>query len=324
MEFQYFDFEKPVEELERKIAELKTYSDPRDPETIAEIAKLERKLIKVKTEVYGNLSRWQRTLMSRHLQRPYTLDYIRLIFTDFLELHGDRNFREDPAIVGGMARFKGEPLLVLGHQKGRTTREKLYRNFGMAHPEGYRKALRLMKLAEKFSRPIVTFIDTPGAYPGIEAEERGQAEAIARNLKEMALLRVPMVSFVIGEGGSGGALALGVADRILMLEHSVYSVISPEGCAAILWRDASKADLAAEALKLTAEDALKLGLIDGIIREPFGGAHRNYEEVADNVAQVLKDCLTELTQFSTEELLLHRFNKFRNMGRFVFEREGLG
>lgn len=323
MEFHYFDFEKPVEELERRIAELKAYSDARDPEIRADIAKLERKLVKAMDEVYGNLSRWQRTLLSRHLQRPYTLDYVRLIFTDFLELHGDRNFRDDPALVGGLARFKGEPILVIGHQKGRTTQEKLFRNFGMSHPEGYRKALRLMKMAEKFSRPIVTFIDTPGAYPGIEAEERGQAEAIATNLKTMALLRVPIVSFVIGEGGSGGALALGVADRVLMFENSVYSVISPEGCAAILWRDASKSSQAAEALKLTAEDALKLGVIDGIIKEPFGGAHRNYEEAAENLASTLKDCLEELAQLSPEELLLHRYNKFRNMGRFLLEREEL-
>lgn len=324
MEFQYFDFEKPVEELERRIAELKAYSDARDPEVWAEIARLERKLIKVKAEVYGDLTRWQRTLLSRHLQRPYTLDYVRLIFTDFLELHGDRNFRDDPAIAGGPARFNGEPLLVIGHQKGRTTQDKLFRNFGMPHPEGYRKALRLMQMAEKFSRPVVTFIDTPGAYPGIEAEERGQAVAIATNLKVMARLRVPVVSFVIGEGGSGGALALGVADRVFMLENSVYSVISPEGCAAILWRDSGKSEQAAEALKLTAEDALKHGVIDGIIKEPLGGAHRDYEEVAENLAKALKDCLEELAQFSTEELVLQRYNKFRKMGRFLAGREESG
>lgn len=324
MEFQYFDFEKPVEELERRIAELKAYSDARDPEVWAEIARLERKLIKVKAEVYGDLTRWQRTLLSRHLQRPYTLDYVRLIFTDFLELHGDRNFRDDPAIAGGPARFNGEPVLVIGHQKGRTTQEKLFRNFGMPHPEGYRKALRLMQMAEKFSRPVVTFIDTPGAYPGIEAEERGQAVAIATNLKVMARLRVPLVSFVIGEGGSGGALALGVADRVFMLENSVYSVISPEGCAAILWRDSGKSEQAAEALKLTAEDALKHGVIDGIIKEPLGGAHRDYEEVAENLAKALKDCLEELAQFSTEELVLQRYNKFRKMGRFLAGREESG
>ena len=324
MEFHYYDFEKPVEELERRIAELKAYSNARDPQVWAEIARLEKKLIKVKAEVYGDLTRWQRTLLSRHLQRPYTLDYVRLIFTDFLELHGDRNFRDDPAIAGGPARFNGEPVLIIGHQKGRTTQDKLFRNFGMPHPEGYRKALRLMQMAEKFSRPAVTFIDTPGAYPGIEAEERGQAVAIATNLKVMARLRVPLVSFVIGEGGSGGALALGVADRVFMLENSVYSVISPEGCAAILWRDSGKSEQAAEALKLTAEDALKHGVIDGIIKEPLGGAHRDYEEVAENLAKALKDCLEELAQFSTEELVLQRYNKFRKMGRFLAGREELG
>ena len=322
MEIQYLDFEKPVEELERKITELKSFALSQDPGVKKEIDKLERRLQRVKNDLYNNLSAWQKTLLSRHLQRPYTLDYIALIFTDFTEFHGDRCFREDPAMVGGPARFKGEPVMVIGHQKGRTTQEKLFRNFGMPHPEGYRKALRLMKLAERFSRPIITFIDTPGAYPGVEAEERGQAEAIARNLKEMALLKVPLVSVVIGEGGSGGALALGVADRVLMMEHTIYSVISPEGCAAILWRDAGKSTVAAEALRLTAQDAFELKMVDALIKEPLGGAHRDYEAAAANLALSLKESMDTFSQLSTQELLSKRWDKFRRMG--VFNADQLG
>ena len=317
MESQFDDFEKPVEELERKIAELKRYPEPRPPEVRAEIERLELRLARLKVELYSNLNRWQKTQLSRHLQRPCTLDYIQMIFSDFIEIHGDRCYMDDPAIIGGLAWLRGEPVLIVGHQKGRTTQERLYRNFGMPHPDGYRKALRLMKLAEKFSRPIITLIDTPGAYPGIEAEERGQAEAIAKNLREMSALRVPIVSVVIGEGGSGGALALGVADKLLMMEHAIYSVISPEGCAAILWKDASKSPMAAEALKLTAQDALELGVIDGIVKEPLGGAHRDYKEAAINLAAALKDSLAELTQLSTEELLTRRYRKLRGMGKFI-------
>ena len=322
MEIQYLDFEKPVEELERKIAELKSFALSQDPGVKKEIDRLERRLQRIKNDLYNNLSAWQKTLLSRHLQRPYTLDYIALIFTDFTEFHGDRGFREDPAMVGGPARFKGEPVMVIGHQKGRTTQEKLFRNFGMPHPEGYRKALRLMKLAERFSRPVITFIDTPGAYPGVEAEQRGQAEAIARNLKEMALLKVPLVSVVIGEGGSGGALALGVTDRVLMMEHTIYSVISPEGCAAILWRDAGKSTVAAEALRLSAQDAFGLKMVDAVIKEPLGGAHRDYEAAAANLALSLKESMDAFGQLSTQELLSQRWDKFRRMG--VFNADQLG
>ncbi len=313
---QYYDFEKPVEELERKIADLQTYSDAKKPATKAEIERLEGKLLKVMREVYGNLTPWQRTLISRHLQRPYAEDYIGLIFTDFLELHGDRAFMDDMSILGGVAWFRGEPVMLIGHQKGRTTQEKIKRNFGMPHPEGYRKALRLMKLAEKFSRPTITLVDTPGAYPGIEAEERGQAGAIARNLKEMASLKSPILSVIIGEGGSGGALALALGDRLLMMEHSIYSVISPEGCAAILWKDSSKSNLAAEALKLTAEDGLRLGVVDEVIKEPLGGAHRDYQEAAISLAEAINRHLQELLQLSTDELLRLRYSKLRNIGKF--------
>ena len=322
MEIQYLDFEKPVEELERKITELKSFALSQDPGVKKEIDRLERRLQRIKNDLYNNLSAWQKTLLSRHLQRPYTLDYIALIFTDFTEFHGDRGFREDPAVVGGPARFKGEPVMVIGHQKGRTTQEKLFRNFGMPHPEGYRKALRLMKLAERFSRTVITFIDTPGAYPGVEAEQRGQAEAIARNLREMALLKVPLVSVVIGEGGSGGALALGVADRVLMMEHTIYSVISPEGCAAILWRDAGKSTVAAEALRLSAQDAFGLKMVDAVIKEPLGGAHRDYEAAAANLALSLKESMDAFGQLSTQELLSQRWDKFRRMG--VFNADQLG
>jgi acetyl-CoA carboxylase carboxyl transferase subunit alpha len=255
--------------------------------------------------------------VARHINRPFTLDYINLMFTEFVELHGDRNFGDDHAIVGGLARFDGQPVMVIGHQKGRDTKEKVYRNFGMPNPEGYRKALRLMQMAEQFKLPVITFVDTPGAYPGIGAEERGQAEAIARNLREMASLRTPIIVCITGEGGSGGALAIAVGDRILMLEHSVYAVISPEGCAAILWSDGTKGEQAAEALKPTAHDIIKLGVIDEIVKEPVGGAHRDHEETARNMKEAIARNLAELNKMSAEELVEGRYTKFRAMTRCI-------
>ena len=308
------DFEKPLLELENRIAELRASSDPlaaRD-----EIAALEERLRRLQQRTYASLTPWQRTQLARHPKRPHTLDYFRLLLEDFVELHGDRLYGDDKAIVGGLARFEGESVVVVGHQKGRDTRENLARNFGMPHPEGYRKALRLMKLAEKFSKPLFTFIDTPGAYPGLGAEERGQAEAIARNLREMAGLRAPVIAVVTGEGGSGGALAIGVADRVLMLEYAIYSVISPEGCAAILWGDAAKAAEAAELLRLTAPDLQRLRVIDGIVPEPVGGAHRNWEETAAALRQVLRDHLWELKGKTPDQLLSARYEKFRKIGVF--------
>src|SRR5689334_10022578 len=280
------EFEKPILELENRIAELRASEDSvaaRD-----EIAKLEERLARQQQRVYSSLTAWQRTQIARHPKRPHTLDLVNLLLEDWVELHGDRVFGDDKAIVGGLALFEGEPVVVIGHQKGRDTRENIARNFGMPHPEGYRKALRLMRLAEKFAKPVLTFIDTPGAYPGLGAEECGQAEAIARNLREMAGLRTPIVAVVTGEGGSGGALALGVADRVLMLEHAVYSVISPEGCAAILWEDAKRARDAAEVLRITAPDLLKLGVVDGVIPEPPGGAHRSWERAAEELRAALR------------------------------------
>ena len=308
------EFEKPLLELENRIAELRASSDPlaaRD-----EIAALEERLRRLQQRTYASLTPWQRTQLARHPKRPHTLDYFRLLLEDFVELHGDRLYGDDKAIVGGLARFEGESVVVVGHQKGRDTRENLARNFGMPHPEGYRKALRLMKLAEKFSKPLFTFIDTPGAYPGLGAEERGQAEAIARNLREMAGLRTPVIAVVTGEGGSGGALAIGVADRVLMLEYAIYSVISPEGCAAILWGDAAKAAEAAELLRLTAPDLQRLGVIDGIVPEPVGGAHRNWEETAAALRQALRDHLWELKGKTPDQLLSARYEKFRKIGIF--------
>lgn len=262
------------------------------------------------------LSAWERVQMARHQERPYTLDYVQLVFTDFIELHGDRRFAEDPAIVAGMARFHGEPCVIIGHQKGRNTKQRQERNFGMPKPEGYRKALRIMKFADKFRRPIFTFIDTPGAYPGIDAEERGQAEAIAYNLREMAKLRVPVIVTVTGEGGSGGALAIGLGDCVMMLENSIYSVISPEGCASILWRDASYAEQAAKALKLTAQDLLGFGLIDQIIPEPKGGAHTNHREMGDLLSAYLADALQSVRNLNDEDRIKRRYEKFRAMGEF--------
>ncbi len=306
------EFEKPILELENRIAELRANQDPVAAQD--ELRRLEERLRRLQEKIYSSLTAWQRTQLARHPKRPHALDFFKLLFDDLVELHGDRLYRDDAAIVGGLARFEGDSVVVIGHQKGRDTRENIARNFGMPHPEGYRKALRLMKLAEKFRKPVFTFIDTPGAYPGIGAEERGQAEAIARNLKEMVALRTPVVCVVTGEGGSGGALAVGVGDRVLMLEHAIYSVISPEGCAAILWGDASKGPEAAELLRLTAPDLLRLGVIDGVIPEPAGGAHRNWEAAAAAVKQALRDHLWELRSKSPEELVRSRYEKFRRMG----------
>lgn len=311
----YLDFEKPIAELEDKIRELTELSgDAVDLK--AEIGRLEKKVEKMREEIFSNLTRWQTVQVARHINRPFTTDYIRLIFTDFIELHGDRKFSDDHAIVSGLARLDGEPVMVIGHQKGRDTKEKVYRNFGMPNPEGYRKALRLMEMAERFKLPVITFVDTPGAFPGIGAEERGQAEAIARNLREMSALRVPIVVVVTGEGGSGGALAIAVGDRILMLEHSIYSVISPEGCAAILWSDGTKGEIAAEALKPTARDLKGLMVIDEIIPEPPGGAHRDYEATARNVHEAIARNLRELKEMPMDKLLDGRYDKFRKMARY--------
>jgi acetyl-CoA carboxylase carboxyl transferase subunit alpha len=308
----YLEFEKPIREIEERIEKLAAAGGRGSAHD--EIRKLKGKLAHAESELYGNLTPWQRTQLARHPQRPSVLDYITAFGRDFQELHGDRAFGDDRAIVGGFMRFQGEPVMVIGHQKGRTLKERMERNFGMPNPEGYRKALRLMRLAEKFRRPILTFIDTPGAYPGIGAEERGQAEAIARNLFVMSRLAVPIVSIVIGEGGSGGALALGVADRVLMLEHSIYSVISPEGCAAILWDDPSKAPDAAATLRLTAKDLKELGVIDDVIPEPVGGAHRDPSQTADRLAKAIGLGLEQLKELSPTDLLLSRERKYRAMG----------
>jgi len=308
------EFEKPILELEKKIDELNSLS-LNGLDIAVDMAKLEKSVEQMREDIFSNLSRWQTAQVARHINRPFTLDYIKLIFTEFVELHGDRNFGDDHAIVGGLARFDGQPVMVIGHQKGRDTKEKVYRNFGMPNPEGYRKALRLMQMAEQFKLPVITFVDTPGAYPGIGAEERGQAEAIARNLREMASLKTPIIVCITGEGGSGGALAIAVGDRILMLEHSVYAVISPEGCAAILWSDGTKGEQAAEALKPTAKDIIKLGVIDEIIKEPVGGAHRDHEATARNMKEAIARNLAELNKLSAEELVEGRYNKFRSMTR---------
>ncbi len=309
----YLDFEKPLREIEERIEKLAA-GDSARPSTQEEIRKLKARLANVEIEIYTKLTPWQQTQLARHPQRPSVADYIRTFCHDFVELHGDRLFGDDQAILGGLARFAGRSVVVLGHQKGKTLKERMQRNFGMPNPEGYRKALRLMKLAEKFRRPVLTFIDTPGAYPGVGAEERGQAEAIARNLYAMAGLEVPTISVVTGEGGSGGALALGVTDRVLMLEHAIYSVISPEGCAAILWEDANKAPEAAAALKMTAKDLLKLGVIDEIVPEPVGGAHRDPQQAAERVAKALATHLAQLEELALEELLTRRERKYRQIG----------
>jgi acetyl-CoA carboxylase carboxyl transferase subunit alpha len=307
------DFEQPLLELEMRIAALQAEDAQRSRD---EIAKLEDRLARLRQRTYAGLTAWQRTQLARHPKRPYTRDWCRLLFDDFVELHGDRRFGDDAAVVGGLARFEGRSVVAIGHQKGRDTREKIARNFGMPHPEGYRKAERLMELAARFRKPVVTFIDTPGAYPGIGAEERGQAEAIARNLKLMAGLPVPMVAVVTGEGGSGGALAIGMGNRVLMLEYAVYSVISPEGCAAILWGDAAKAPDAAAVMKITAPDLLRLGVIDAIVPEPVGGAHRDWEAAAAALKDALRTQLGALGGLSADALLSDRYEKFRRIGAY--------
>jgi len=310
------DFEAPILELERKIEELRKFTSTEDIDLSIEIKILEEKLVQIKKEIFENLTPWQRIQIARHPKRPFTLDYINMIMDNFVEFHGDRHFGDDPAIVGGFIKIDQEKALIIGHQKGKDTKENVYRNFGSAHPEGYRKAIRLMKLAEKFEIPIIAFIDTPGAYPGIGAEERGQAEAIAYNLREMTNITVPIIVVVIGEGGSGGALGIGVGDRICVLENAYYSVISPEGCAAILWKDRSKAPEAASVLKLTAYELIELGVIDEVIKEPLGGAHRDPEGAAKNLRKTLKKYLTELKGLSKDDLLTSRYKKFRKMGEF--------
>lgn len=306
------EFEKPIVELEEKIMEMRSMSDQLDIDD--EIAVLEEKVDRLRENIYAQLTRWQRVQLARHPERPFTLDFARLIFTDFTELHGDRAFGDDPAIVGGLAKLEGEPVMLIGHQKGHDTKENLKRRFGMPNPEGYRKALRLMKLAEKFDLPVITLIDTPGAYPGIEAEERGQAEAIARNLVEMARLRVPIINVVIGEGASGGALGIGMGDRLFMMENTWFSVIAPESCSVILWRSADYKEQAAEALRLTAPDLLELGISDGIIPEPVGGAHRDNEAAAERVKEQLLKTLKTLKRSSIDKLLVARSKKYRDIG----------
>jgi len=313
-------FEKPIIELEKKIEELKLFASEKKIDLSSELKKMEEKLEGLKRRTYGNLTPWQKVQIARHPQRPYTLDYISLLMTDFVELHGDRIFGDDKAMICGFAVFEGTKVAVIGHQKGRDTKENLKRNFGCAHPEGYRKALRLMQLAEKFGLPVVIFIDTPGAYPGIGAEERGQAQAIALNLREMVCIGVPIIATVIGEGGSGGALGIGVADAVCVLENAYYSVISPEGCAAILWKDGLKAPDAAEVLKLTAADLLKLGVIDCVVPEPMGGAHRNPQETAANVKQAVGGYLKKLLKLDKKTLLDSRYEKFRKIGKILEEK----
>jgi len=308
------DFEKPIVELEKKITEMKSYAVQENVELVEEIRRLEGRLEKLIDETYSKLTRWQRVQLARHPDRPYTLDYIQVILDDFIELHGDRLFADDTALVGGLAKLEGRPVMFMGQQKGRTTKEKLYRNFGMMNPEGYRKAIRLMKMAAKFKRPVVVFADTIGAYPGIGAEERGQGEAIARNLFEMSHLPVPVVVVIIGEGASGGALGIGLGDRVLMMENAWYSVISPEGCAAILWRDSARAEMAAEALKPTAGDLLKLGVIDEILPEPAGGAHRNLQKAAEIIKERVIHHLNDLAMIPPESLIEQRIEKYGRMG----------
>jgi acetyl-CoA carboxylase carboxyl transferase subunit alpha len=312
----YLDFEQSIADLEAKIEALRAAGNDRDLNLGEEINRLRAKSRKLTESIFTNLSPWQISQLARHPLRPYSLDYLKRIFTDFEELHGDRAFADDPALVAGLARLDGRPVMVIGHQKGRDTREKLKRNFGMPRPEGYRKAMRLMKTAERFRIPVLTFIDTPGAYPGVGAEERGQSEAIARNLYVMAGLRTPIVSTVIGEGGSGGALAIGVCDRMLMLQYSTYSVISPEGCASILWKSASKASEAAEAMGITAGRLRELGLIDEIIPEPLGGAHRDIDGMAASLKQALLSALDEVGKVAADDLLEHRYARLMQYGKF--------
>jgi acetyl-CoA carboxylase carboxyl transferase subunit alpha len=306
------DFEKPILELEKKVEEMRKYAD--NPEIAQEIVRIEKRVRQLQQSVYAGLTRWQKVQLARHADRPYTMDYIQLMTRDFVELHGDRAFKDDKAIVGGLARIDDQPVMIIGHQKGRDTKSNLYRNFGMPNPEGYRKALRLMKLAEKFGRPVVTLLDTPGAFPGLEAEERGQAEAIARNLLEMARLRVPIVVAIIGEGASGGALGLGIGDRILMLEYAWYSVISPESCSSILWRSWNYKEQAAEALQLTAPDLLKQGIIDVIVPEPLGGAHRDHAQISTILKDMLLEEIKHLKKLKPDKLVERRIEKFSKMG----------
>jgi acetyl-CoA carboxylase carboxyl transferase subunit alpha len=313
----HLPFEKPIVELRQKIVELKKFTKEKQIDLSEEIATLEAKAERLEKEIYGNLTPWQRVQIARHASRPTTLDYIQHIFTDFMELHGDRLYGDDPAIVGGIAKLDGMPVTVIGHERGKDTKDKIARNFGMPHPEGYRKALRLMQQANKFDRPIICFIDTQGAHPGIEAEQRGQSEAIARNLREMAGFTVPIVCVVTGEGGSGGALAIGVGNRLLMLEHAYYSVITPEGAAAILWRDASEAQQAAEALRITAQDLLKLGVVDRVIPEPKGGAHRDPETQAAWIKEALLETLNPLMEMDGPSLVKDRHQKYARIGVFA-------
>jgi acetyl-CoA carboxylase carboxyl transferase subunit alpha len=312
----FLEFEQPVAELETKIEELRYVQSESAVDISEEIDRLSKKSLQLTKDIYSSLNPWQVTLIARHPQRPYTLDYVADIFTDFQELHGDRHFADDQSIVGGMARFNGQACMVIGHQKGRDTKERSLRNFGMSRPEGYRKALRLMKLAEKFGLPVFTFVDTPGAYPGIGAEERGQSEAIGRNIFEMAQLEVPIISTIIGEGGSGGALAISVADQVLMLQYAIYSVISPEGCASILWKTAARASDAAEALGITAHRLKALGLVDKIVNEPVGGAHRDAKQMAAYLKRALNDALRLVNDLKPKELVQRRYERLRACGRF--------
>lgn len=311
------EFEKPLEEIKEKIASLQSYQEKHGVDLTDEIEILEATLTKETEYIYNNLKPWDRVQVARLQERPTTLDYIPYIFDDFIELHGDRTFRDDPALIGGLAYFNGLPVTVIGHQRGKDTKDNIFRNFGMAHPEGYRKALRLMKQAEKFNRPIITFIDTKGAYPGKAAEERGQSESIAKNLVEMASLTVPVISIVIGEGGSGGALGLGVTNRLLMLENSTYSVISPEGAAALLWKDSGLAQMAAETMKITAPDLFDLDVVDEVVKEPFGGAHKHLESQASLIKTSIEKHLSDLRTLNAESLVEDRFNKYRNIGSYI-------
>ena len=316
MDLNFLEFEQPIAELEAKIEELRMVGDDNEINIQDEIARLESKSQALMESIFSDLKPWQIAQLARHPQRPYTLDYVPRIFKDFQELHGDRAFADDHAIVGGVARLEGRPVMLIGHQKGRDTKEKIHRNFGMPRPEGYRKALRLMKTAERFKLPVLTFIDTPGAYPGIDAEERGQSEAIARNLLVMSQLKTQVICTVMGEGGSGGALAIGVGDRVMMLEYSTYSVISPEGCASILWKSAEKASLAAEAMGITSSSLKELGLIDTIIPEPTGGAHRDMDTMADNLKGALNDTLEQLERIPLDKLLEERYQRLMSYGDF--------
>ncbi len=319
MDLKFLDFEQPIVELEAKIEELRNVEFDNDINISDALKQLEDKCQIMTQDIFSNLSDWQMSQISRHPGRPYTLDYIDLMFTDFHELHGDRTYADDPAIICGLTRLEGQPVMLIGHQKGRDTKEKIYRNFGMPRPEGYRKALRVMKLAERFDLPVICLIDTPGAYPGIGAEERGQSEAIARNLFEMAKLRTPIINVIIGEGGSGGALAIGVGDRLIMLEYSTYAVISPEGCASILWKSAEKAKLAAEAMGITSDRVREQGLVDEVVREPLGGGHRDFQKTALNLRETLLRHLQELKKDNIDDLLTKRYHRIMAVGSYSEE-----